>query len=232
MKDYISLIIAAAGSGSRMKAGKNKVLLDLCGKLVIERTLEAFLKIEEIRELIIVAREDELEDLKVIAENYDFWALKLVAGGESRQDSINNGLSQVSEDSSYVIVHDAARPFIKEEHIRGAISMAKDYGASAIGVRVKDTLKRVDHGNMIKETIDRSCVWQVQTPQIFEKDLLKRAYENASLKNLSGTDDCSLLEYMDEKIYMYEGDYTNIKLTTVEDMSYGEFLLRKEVGDE
>jgi len=227
MNDKITLIIAAAGSGSRMKADKNKILLDLEGKLVLERTLDRFSEIKEIVQLIVVAKEDEIEELKNIVSSYSFLNIRVVSGGKTRQESIAYGLNEVATDSNYVIVHDAARPFIKEEYIKGAISMAKEHGASGVGVRVKDTLKKVDAGGMIIETVDRSVVWQIQTPQIFRVDIIKEAYRYASETKYGGTDDCSLVEHLGKKIAMFEGDYENIKLTTKEDIEYAKFMLRK-----
>lgn len=227
MNDKISLIIAAAGSGSRMKADKNKILLDLDGKLVIERTLDRFSKIKEVVQLIVVAKEDEIEELKNIVNSYSFLDIRVVSGGKTRQESITCGLNEVTRDSDYVIVHDAARPFVKEEYIKGAISMAKEHGGCGVGVRVKDTLKKVGADGMILETVDRSVVWQIQTPQIFKVDLIKEAYRYASETNYVGTDDCSLVEHLGKKIAMFEGDYENIKLTTKEDMEYAKFMLRR-----
>ncbi|MGB3366223.1 MAG: 2-C-methyl-D-erythritol 4-phosphate cytidylyltransferase [Acidaminobacteraceae bacterium] len=226
MNDKISLIIAAAGSGSRMKADKNKILLDLEGKLVLERTLDRFLEINEIVQLIVVAKKEDIQEIKNIVDMYSFLDIRVVSGGNTRQESIWCGLNEVIGDSSYIIVHDAARPFIKEEYIRGAISMAKRYGASGVGVRVKDTLKKVDAYDMILETVDRSIIWQIQTPQIFRLDIIKEAYKYAIETNYVGTDDCSLVEHLGKKVAIFEGDYDNIKLTTKEDMEYAKFMLR------
>lgn len=232
MKNKISLIIAAAGSGSRMKADKNKILLDLDGRLVLERTLDKFTKIKEITQLIVVARVDEIAELEKIVSQYSFLDISIIAGGNTRQDSISNGLSLLLSDSSYVIVHDAARPFIKEKFIYGAIDMAKEHGASGVGVRVKDTLKKVDANKMIVETVDRSLVWQIQTPQIFQVDILKEAYKYALETDFVGTDDSSLVEHFGKKVAMFEGDYNNIKLTTKEDMEYAKFMLREGEYDD
>lgn len=229
MSEKISLIIAAAGSGSRMKAEINKILLDLDGKLVLERTLDKFANVDAIVQLIILAKDEEIEQVKKIVENYNFADICVTSGGKTRQESIKNGLNKVLKDSQYVIVHDAARPFIKEDYIKGAILMAKEYKAAGVGIRVKDTLKKVDSNGMIVETIDRSVVWQIQTPQIFEIDLIRNAYEYAEKTGFVGTDDCSLLEHLGEKIAMFEGDYNNIKLTTREDMEYASFMLKKMI---
>lgn len=233
MKGKITLIIAAAGSGRRMKLEKNKILLDLGGKLILERTIDKFSELEKINQLIIVAKKDEIDEISKIVSVYNFSDIRVISGGSTRQESILCGLNEVLDESNYVIVHDAARPFIKKEHILQSIKMAKIHGACGVGVRVKDTLKRVDNHNMIIDTLDRSIVWQIQTPQVFETKLIKDAYKNAICTEFVGTDDCSLVEHLGKKIAMVEGDYENIKITTKEDLDYASFMvIKKELNYE
>lgn len=227
----LALIVPAAGSGTRMNLDKNKILLEIDGKPVIRRTLEAFSGARGLEEVIIVCKPEERVLISdAIGEASEDKLLcklriKFADGGSTRQESITNGLKLVDSNMTHVIVHDGARPFIKKKHIGSAIEEAIKHRASAVGVRVKDTIKSVDPQFMIVGTVDRSALWQIQTPQIFEKGLLLKAYEKAALEGFVGTDDCSLVENMGVKIKIVEGDYHNIKITTIEDVDYGRFIL-------
>lgn len=231
METKIALIIPAAGSGTRMKLDKNKILLNIEGKSIIRRTLDAFSDAKGLEEIIIVCKPEEreliVESIGLINEDDDLgnFDIKFADGGSTRQESITNGLRLVDSKMTHIIVHDGARPFIKKRHIAKAIDQAITHSASAVGVRVKDTIKSVDGEFMITGTIERSALWQIQTPQIFEKKLIEEAYEKAVESAFVGTDDCSLVENLGIKIKMVEGDYHNIKITTMEDVSYGKFIL-------
>lgn len=219
-------IILGAGSGTRMKSDKNKMLLDIMGKPVISRSVEAFSSLDKIDEVIVTCRENELDEFIKLFENDE--KVSLVIGGSTRQQSVYNAVETVDE-ADYIIIHDGARPFIREEDILNTLSQAKQFGAASTGVFVKDTIKIVDKDNFVCETPERSTLFAVQTPQIFSFNLYKRAMKNAEEKGLDFTDDCQLIEALGEKVKMVEGDYSNIKITTPDDISLAENILLNRI---
>ena len=207
----ICAIIVAAGNGTRMGGVKNKVFLELGGKTVIEHTLDTFKKCKLIDDIILVTRECDIELCK------GFGNIKVIAGGKTRQESVYLGLCE-AKDADIVAIHDGARALISCDVIENAINDAKKYGASAVGVSSKDTLKMLDENGFIIKTLDRESTYQIQTPQIFKKQEIKKAHEMAIKDGFIGTDDCSLYEKYIGKIRVTKGSYDNIKLTTPEDM--------------
>ena len=173
------------------------------------------------------ANENELEDMQQLASDYQITKVKqIVSGGSERQYSVANGLKNV-DPSKIVLVHDGARPFIKETHIHKAVLEADRIGAAVVAVRVKDTIKRVNSNSVIEETIDRSSLWAIQTPQAFRGVILHQAFKEAIKENFLGTDDASLVEKMGGKVAVVEGDYLNIKITTQEDLIFAEAILTR-----
>ena len=213
-------IIVAAGNGTRMGGVKNKVFLELGGKTVIEHTLETFKKCRLIDEIILVTRECDIELCK------DFEGIKVIAGGKTRQESVYFGLCE-AKDADIVAIHDGARALITCDIIENAIDDTIKYGASAVGVSSKDTLKEVNGDGFIVKTLDRESTYQIQTPQVFKYDEIKKAHEMAINDGFSGTDDCSLYEKYIGKIKVTKGSYDNIKLTTPEDMVIAQNILEK-----
>lgn len=219
----ISAVILAAGRGSRMKADINKILLNIAQKSVIKRTLEIFDCINEIDEIIIVCREED--EFEIHKESYGILKnKKIVFGGETRQESVKNGLNAVSEEADIILVHDAARCFVKHDVILKCIESAKVFGSGVAAVMVKDTLKQVE-GDIIVGTIDRSLVARAQTPQAFSREIIMKAHKKAAEEGFIGTDESSLVERMGEKVKLVLSDGGNIKVTTKEDLVFGEFLL-------
>ena len=216
----ICAIIVAAGSGTRMGGVKNKVFLELGGKTVIEHTLDTFKNCNLIDKTILVTRECDIELCK------DFEDIKVIAGGKTRQESVYFGLCE-AEDAEIVVIHDGARALITNDIIENAICDAKEYGASAVGVSSKDTLKMVDEDGFIIKTLDRETTYQIQTPQVFKYDEIKKAHDDAIKDGFSGTDDCSLYEKYIGKIKVTKGSYDNIKLTTPDDMEIAKNILEK-----
>ena len=211
----ISVIIAAGGFGRRM--GKPKQFLPLLGKSVIEWTLDVFKSIKTIKQIVLVVSGDDIGKAKS-------FGVEVVEGGVERQDSVSNGLKLISADTDFVIVHDGARPLITPDIIEKAISDAKIYGAAVVGVPIKDTLKRVDKDLMVCDTVDRSIIWQAQTPPVFKYEIITRAYKNAKSK---ATDDSKLVEDLGIKVKMVMGLYENIKITTPEDLIAAEAIIRR-----
>lgn len=216
-------IILGAGSGTRMKADKSKLLLDVGGMTVIERTVKVFSSIAFIDEIIVVCRESDFDTFEEVLGNYD---VSYCFGGKTRQESVSNAVETIDE-CDYLIIHDGARPLITEEEILLTIDKAYEYGAAAVGVPVKDTIKVVDEDGLIVDTPDRSKLVAIRTPQIFKFDLYKKAMELAVNEQKDFTDDCALVENYGEKVCTVIGDYGNIKITTPEDIPVAESILKK-----
>ncbi len=255
MNQKIYVVIPAAGMGARMGAGKNKVFLELAGEAILKRTLDAFQALPEITAIQVVGRADELADL---ASFLDAWqiskALPPVAGGETRQASVLNGLlalhalvrdtvtisappgapapDPAATDDPLVLIHDAARCLVSPEIIRECIRYTREQGACVAAIPVKDTIKRVDASGQIHETLDRSELWQIQTPQSFRFSEILAAYQSALSRGISVTDDAAVMEAAGGAVSVVEGSHENIKITTAEDLTFAEVFLRnrREVG--
>ena len=216
-------VILGAGSGTRMKSEKNKMLLDICGKTVIERSVETFLNLSDVDEIIVTVREQDVDELSKILTDE---RISFVIGGSTRQQSVKNAIETI-DDAELVIIHDGARPLVLEEDIDSTIKAAYEFGSAALAVPVKDTVKVVDKNGFVISTPDRSTLFVVQTPQIFKFDLYKSALEKATADGKEFTDDCQLLEYAEQKVKMVVGSYENIKITTPEDIAVAEGILSK-----
>ena len=218
-------IILAAGNGTRMKSEKSKLLLQIMGKTVIERSVNAFLEISDIDEIIVTVREEDVETFSNLLPDE---RVSFVIGGETRQQSVKNAVDTISE-SDLIIIHDGARPFISAADIENTIRAAKDFGAAAVGVPVKDTIKIIDRDKMVVATPDRSLLFAVRTPQIFKFGMYKQALEKAEKNKKDFTDDCQLIEYAGGKVKMIEGSYDNIKITTPDDIALAENILLQRI---
>jgi len=218
------VVIAAAGSGTRMGMDINKQYLEIAGKPVLARTIQAFENCGLIDEIIVIAAEHEVEYCrKEIVEKFGFRKVRDVAGGgEFRQQSVYNGLMKVSPDCDIVLVHDGARPFVDSRCIADCIEAARETGAACVAVPVKDTIKRADNEGFVEGTIDRSFLWAMQTPQAFRYDLILEAHRNAILEGYTGTDDAVLVERIGGRVKLVMGSYYNIKITTKEDLAIAE----------
>ena len=216
-------VILGAGSGTRMKSEKNKMLLDICGKTVIERSVETFLNLSDIDEIIVTVREQDVDELSKILTDE---RISFVIGGSTRQQSVKNAIETI-DDAELVIIHDGARPLVLEDDVDNTIKAAYEFGSAALAVPVKDTVKVVDKNGFVISTPDRSTLFAVQTPQIFKFDLYKSALEKATADGKEFTDDCQLLEYVEQKVKMVVGSYENIKITTPEDIAVAEGILSK-----
>lgn len=224
----VSVIIVCAGNSTRMK-GSNKILLPLGSTNVIGNTLLAFERTESVTDIVAVCRDCDRDEIRKTAESLGIHKLHAFAeGGGTRQKSVINGLRKIAPDTELIAVHDGARPLIRPEHIERAIKDASVFGGAALGVPVKDTIKVVRDG-LVEDTPDRSSLYITQTPQIFRRRSYFEGVDFALEHELDFTDDCQLMEAIGMKIYMTEGDYTNIKITTPEDIAIAEILLgRKE----
>ena len=220
-----SVVIVCAGNSTRM-GGVNKILLPLGDRLVIGVTMQAFQKCESVSEIVIVARESDIPAIKSEAEAAGITKLAAcTTGGSTRQESVINGIKMISKEAELVAVHDGARPLVKPEHIEKVIRDASVFGGATLGVPVKDTIKTVDDG-LITDTPPRSSLYITQTPQIFKRSLYFEGIDFALEHGLDFTDDCQLVEAIGGKGAMTTGDYTNIKITTPEDIKLAEVLMK------
>ena len=208
-------VIVAAGSASRMK-GKDKIMEPLGGEPLIVKTVRAFQQADVISEIVIVTREDLLMQITGLCRDFDK-VRAVVAGGADRVASVQNGLNALSDKVKLAAIHDGARPLITGEVIDRTVRAAHTYGAAAPGVPVKDTVKIVS-GGVVKSTPDRKTLQAVQTPQVFDFDMLRGALKKAVEEGAQITDDCSAVERLGMSIKMVEGDERNIKVTTPVDL--------------
>ena len=207
-----------------MKTKDSKLFLKINGKTVLERSVNAFLNISDVDEIIVVARE---KDIPAFSDILTDERVSFVVGGDTRQQSVMNAVD-VIDDCELIIIHDGARPLIKSEDIENTIRAAKENKAAAVGVFVKDTVKVVDKNGFVVSTPDRSTLFAVQTPQIFDFELYRNAAQNAREKGFDFTDDCQLVESFNQKVKTVVGSYSNIKITTPDDIVLAENLLKNE----
>jgi 2-C-methyl-D-erythritol 4-phosphate cytidylyltransferase len=207
----------------------NKVYLTIAGKPVLYYSLKAFDEIDWIKEIVVVVSKEEMEYCQEnVVKKYIFKKpIKLVEGGSERQYSVYNGITNTKEDCEIIAIHDGARPLVEKETVIKALKEAYLHKAVALGVPVKDTIKVVDGKNFILNTPDRKYLWAIQTPQVFERNLIIKAHQRALEDGFLGTDDTVLVERLGYKVKVVEGDYRNIKITTPEDLIVAEAFLKK-----
>ena len=225
---FISAIVVAAGLSKRFKTKTSKVLLKLSSKPVIAYSLDVLNAHPKIKEIIIAANPRNIESLRGIFNTHKFPpGVKVVLGGKERKDSVAAGLKAVNPKADFVLIHDAARPFITSGLVSLVMNEAYESKAAILGVPVKATIKRCrvqGTGYRVQETIDRKDLWEIQTPQVFEKDLILKAYQRFS--NTDATDDAMLVERLGVKVSVVFGSYNNIKITTTEDLAIAEGVAR------
>ena len=217
-------VIVAAGSASRM-GGIDKVMAPLGGEPMILRTVRAFQNYDAIASIVVVTREDLIRPISELCRDMDK-VVTIVAGGDSRQESVHLGLNALPRGMKLAAVHDGARPLITWQVIDRVVRAANTYGAAAPAVPVKDTIKVVQ-GGLVLETPDRATLQAVQTPQVFDFDLLRGALKKAEEDGAQVTDDCSAVERTGMKIKIVEGDERNLKVTTPMDLKIAELLLEE-----
>lgn len=217
-------VILAGGKGKRMGAEVSKQFIEINGKPIIYYTLKAFEECKGIDEIILVLPKDEIDYFKrEIEPRFDFKISKIIEGGKERQDSVYNALNSI-EDCDIVLIHDGARPFVSDRIITEGINFAKEFKAVAPGVMPKDTIKVKDDYGISEQTLNREKLVAVQTPQIFDYNLILSCHEKVKLQNMGVTDDTMVVEAFGNKVFLYDGEYTNIKITTPEDLVLGEYL--------
>ncbi len=225
----IIAIIPAAGSGSRLGGKTRKQFLALNGKPIIAHTLQQFESCPDVDEIAVAVPEAAVVEMETIASRYRLHKVsKIIAGGPKRQDSVFNVLRKlVLKDSDIVLVHDGVRPFVLVKQISHVVKVCKEYGSAVLAVQPKDTIRRSNGGDFFDQTLDRTALWMVQTPQAFRASLLRRAYELARKQRFYSTDEVALVERLGVKVRIVDGSYDNIKITTSEDLELGELILQR-----
>ncbi len=229
MRENIAAIVPAAGLGKRFGPGTNKLFHLLLEKPLIVWSLEVLEKLDEIKEVIPVLKESDMEMGIEIFEKHNLSKVKRIApGGKERQDSVYNGLKLLKGKVDIVLIQDGARPFMHEEMVRTALRNISGFDGVIAAVPVKDTIKEVED-NIVKKTLKRETLWAVQTPQLFLYAPIMKAYDKAMAEKFYSTDDSALLERNDGRIKIIRGSYSNIKITTPEDVHVAEFLLKERM---
>ena len=222
---YCGAVIVAAGNASRM-GGIDKVMAELEGEPMILRTVRTFQTCDAIREIVIVTREDLLVEMMRLCNVFDK-VTAVVVGGGSRQESVQLGLNALSNKCKLAAIQDGARPLITHAVIDRTVRAAHSYGAAAPAIPVKDTIKVVK-GGVVDHTPDRASLMAVQTPQVFDLDLLRGALKKAKNDGAEVTDDCSAVERMGMRVKIVEGDERNLKITTPMDLHIAKLLLEEQ----
>jgi len=223
-RPYCTMIVAAAGSSQRM-GGENKLFLPLCGEMVLARTLRAAQAAQRVSEIVVAAREEDILEISALCRDLDIGKpVKVVRGGSSRAESVYLACLEASASTELLAVQDGDRPLVTPELIDAVIDLAAKTAAAAPATPVKDTIKTVQDG-IVSGTPDRSTLRAVQTPQVFDADLLKAALKSALEEGAEITDDCSAVERLGKKVYLLDGPEENIKITTPVDMAVAEAIL-------
>lgn len=243
----IVAVIPAAGSGRRMNAGVNKIWLPLCGQSVFAHTLNTFLSSALIDHIILVVNSLEIKEFqnflaggppnqKITLSSKQVGKISLVTGGSYRQESVANALRFLQSWSGWqdanhrlVVIHDAARALLTPSVLERAVAAGWEWGAVGIGVPVKDTIKQVNPDGFVVSTPERSGLWAIQTPQVFDFDLITACYEQVADILPRFSDDCGIVEHCGHPVKLIEGSYENLKITTPEDLIFAEAILRVHV---
>ena len=220
-------VVAAAGSSTRM-GGQDKLLLPLGEQPVLARTLRALEACPRISEIVVVTRRENIVPIGQLCRDFGFEKVtRVIPGGATRTESVLNGVREVGDRADLVAIHDGARPLVSQALLETVLTRAAQCGAAAPAVPVKDTIKRARDG-VVVDTLDRAELFAVQTPQVFQTDLIRGALERALEEGAALTDDCSAVERLGIGVALTEGDYRNLKLTTPEDLAAAEAFLEQE----
>lgn len=222
-EDTISAIILAGGLGSRMQAPLPKQFLPLGGKPLVRHSFDLLLGMQEISEIIIVC-DPSYRD--IFATTPSSKPVHFALPGERRQDSLYHGFQASCPSSKLICVHDAARPFIDKEMLLRVLEAGRKWGAATLGVPVKFTIKSSTDRHFVKETPDRSHLWEIQTPQVLHRDILAEGFRHVHAHGITVTDDVSLAEHIGKEVKLVEGSHTNLKITTASDLIMADQLLK------
>ena len=220
---YCAAVIVAAGSSSRM--GADKLLMELRGRPVIERTMLAFENSRYIDEIVVVTQGEKIPVVANIARENGMQKLRsVITGGADRTASSWAGVQECSPHAGLIAIHDAARPLVTDEIIKNAVKAAQERGAAAPAIHVKDTVRQARGGRVLR-TLERDELYLMQTPQVFRADLIRAALADAARLHISLTDDCAAVMLMDAEVFLTEGSEENLKLTTPADLYAAEAIL-------
>nr|CAD1832175.1 unnamed protein product [Ananas comosus var. bracteatus] len=225
----VSVVLLAGGKGKRMGASMPKQYLPLLGQPIALYSFYTFSQMSEVKEIVVVCDpsykdvfEDVIEDVQV--------NIKFALPGKERQDSVFNGFQEIDRDSELVCIHDSARPLASSGDIRKVLRDGWLNGAAVLGVPVKATIKEANSDSFVVKTLDRKTLWEMQTPQVIKPDLLRAGFELVNREGLEVTDDVSIVEHLKHPVYITEGSYTNIKVTTPDDLLLAERILNMNAG--
>ncbi len=223
-------LIVSAGKGHRFMGERKKQFYLLADKPILAHTLDKFEACPLIHSIFLVVGEEDMDySLKEIVEKYHYKKVsQIIPGGKRRQESVKNGLDLLPKDTEVVVIHDGVRPFVTREMIEESIRSAMRLRAVVFAMPVKETIKMAHPDGTVLRTLERESLWQVQTPQTFQVDLIKKAYARAIEDGFIGTDDASLVERIGERVHILPGSYVNIKITTPEDLLFAKLLLKME----
>jgi 2-C-methyl-D-erythritol 4-phosphate cytidylyltransferase len=222
----LSAILVAAGDSRRM--GFDKLFAAIAGKPVIAHTMGAFELASCVDEVIVVAREERHDEIKTIVRDENFKKVRsIIPGGKHRQDSVRAGLNRLESITRYVAVHDAARPLVSPEQIERVFQQCADHGAAALAEPINDTLKRADSDLLVSGSVDRDQLYAMQTPQIFERQLIEEAYRAVYAENISIPDEVSAVERLGRKVVLVLNNDFNFKITYPRDLPLAEFVLKQ-----
>lgn len=222
----VTAILVAAGDSRRM--GFDKLFASIAGTSVIAHTIRAFEDARCVDGIIVVAREDRHEEIKTIVRDEDFKKIRsIIPGGKHRQDSVRAGLDHLDSFTKYVAVHDAARPLVTAQQIGRVLQQCANHGAAALAEPINDTLKRADTDLLVSDSIDRHQLYAMQTPQIFERQLIEQAYRAVYAKSLLVTDEVSAVERLGSKVVLVLNEDFNFKVTYPRDLPLAEFVLKR-----
>jgi len=224
---FISGIVVAAGQGKRFGLGIPKQFLKIKGQPLLAYTINNLLKIGILSELIIVVSDDRInsKELKACLPLPSSVPIKIIAGGEHRQDSVFNGMQVIDSQAEIVVVHDGVRPFVMPELVRETVRLCSEFDGAILAIPAVDTLKEVENGQIVR-TIERSRIWQAQTPQTFRREVLERAYANARQNNIIATDDAMLVELIGGKVAVVKSTPDNFKITCQNDLKIAKSILK------
>jgi 2-C-methyl-D-erythritol 4-phosphate cytidylyltransferase len=225
------VVIVSAGKGLRFMEGKKKQFYFLGGKPILAHTLDRFETCALIRSILLVVGQEDMDYcLKEVIEKYKFQKVsQIVPGGKRRQESVKNGMDALPKDAEIVAIHDGVRPFVTKAMIEDSIHSAVRYGAVVLAMPVKETIKMSNPDGTVLKTLDRESLWQIQTPQTFQVNIIKAAYHRATEDGFVGTDDASLVERIGVKVHILPGSYTNIKITTPEDLLLANLFVKMNI---
>jgi 2-C-methyl-D-erythritol 4-phosphate cytidylyltransferase len=223
-------IIVAAGQGRRIGISTPKIFLPLCGRPMLLRTLDRFFSARAIDKVVVVVAADQFAHAEAMLQadaalRNRCWVLQ--SGGATRQESVRRGLEVTGDDADVVAIHDGARPFVSPALIDRSVEAARDQGAVVVGLPVRDTIKVVATDRSIETTPPRSSLWEIQTPQAFLREIILEAHEWANREGIAATDDAMLVEIRGQRVFVLDGERTNIKITLSDDLWLAENLIRQ-----